>query len=68
MISSVQRPEAVVPLIFSIIALTLSLLCVLAGSKPGYHESVNLFTVESSSHPQMVYAVYMSGQHVDDRA
>lgn len=39
------RPIAVVPLVFSLTAFILGMLCIFAGSKPGYLESANLLTV-----------------------
>jgi hypothetical protein len=67
-IRSVQRPEALVPLVFSIIALTLSLLCVLAGTKRGYYENVHILTVGGYPHPDLWDAVNLLGQYIYDRA
>lgn len=40
-----MRPTALVPLMFSLTAFILSMLCIFAGSKKGYLESANLLTV-----------------------
>lgn len=44
-IRSNMRPTAIIPLIFTLVAFILSLLCVFAGSKRGYLENANLLTV-----------------------
>ena len=64
----VQRPQALVPFAFSVVALVLSLLCVLAGTKRGYYENVHLLTVGSYLHSESWDAVNLIGQHVYDRA
>lgn len=40
-----MRPTAVIPLVFTLVAFILALLCVFAGSKSGYMENANLLTV-----------------------
>ena len=40
-----MRPNAILPLLFSLAAFILSLLCVFAGSKRGYIENGDLLTV-----------------------
>lgn len=53
----VKSPLALVPLLFFIVALPLSLICVLAGKHPGYYENVNLLTVNRASFPSVAYDV-----------
>jgi len=43
----IMHPIAILPLLCAVVALTLSLLCVFAGSKPGYLENVDLLKVSS---------------------
>lgn len=43
-----MRPEAVVPILITLVAFILSLLCIFAGDKPGYLEHANLLTVNAS--------------------
>ena len=45
-----MRITAVVPLLFSLIAFILSLLCVFAGSKRGYLENGDLLTVRMAAY------------------
>ena len=44
-----MRPTAIIPLLFSLVAFILSLLCVFAGSKRGYLEQGDLLTVSSNT-------------------
>lgn len=40
-----MRPVAVVPVLFTLVAFILTLLCIFAGNKPGYLEGANMLTV-----------------------
>lgn len=40
-----MRPIAIIPLLLTLVAFILSLLCVFAGSKRGYLENAHLLTV-----------------------
>jgi hypothetical protein len=40
-----MRPIAVVPVLFTLVAFILTLLCIFAGNKPGYLENANMLTV-----------------------
>ncbi|KAG9237796.1 actin cortical patch SUR7/pH-response regulator pali [Amylocarpus encephaloides] len=50
-----MRPIAVIPLVFSIVAFVLSILCLFAGTKPGYMEEYHIITVNTSGLGQNLF-------------
>lgn len=58
-----MRPVAILPILLTLVAFIVSLLCVFAGNKPGYLENANLLTVNTSMLGQTFFNASSSSSH-----
>ena len=59
-----MRPLAIVPILLTLVAFILSLLCIVAGDKPGYLENANLLTVNTSMLGQSTFNTSKSSSKI----